>query len=116
MGIKKIFRSPEGASKLFSVKIFAADAASFVSPHYPSELQSNLHNLHINYTLKYMNILHQEWASKNCRAMASGPRKFSIARRVGREKFSSKKLFEPDPPLVINNDRSLKHIASSYDH
>ncbi len=59
-----------GASKIFSVlesfsgKIFAADAASFVSPHYPYELQLNLHGLHINSTLKYMNFLHQEWASK----------------------------------------------------
>ena len=39
--------------------------------------------------------------------MLSGPRKFSIARRVGREKFSCKKSFEPGPPLAINNDRSL---------
>ncbi len=39
--------------------------------------------------------------------MSSGPRKFSIARRVGREIFFCKKSFEPDPPLVINNDRSL---------
>ncbi len=45
-----------------------------------------------------MNILHQEWASKNCRTMSSGPRKFSIARRVSREKFSCKKSFEPGPP------------------
>ncbi len=39
--------------------------------------------------------------------MSSGPQKFSIARRVGREKFSCKKSFEPDPPPVINNDWSL---------
>ncbi len=109
MGIEKILRSPEGTSKLFSGKVFAAHAASFVSPQYTSELQSNLHNLHINSTLKYyMNILHQEWASKNCHAMSSGLRKFSIARRVGCEKVSCKKSFEPGPPPpVINNDRSL---------
>ncbi len=98
MGIEKILRTPEGASKLFSGKIFAAVAASFVIPQYPSKMQSNLHNLHFNSTLKYMNILHQEWASKNCRAVSSGPPKFSIARRVGREKFSCKKSFEPGPP------------------
>ncbi len=98
VGIEKILRSPEGASKYFPLKIFAADAPSFVSSQYPYELQSNLQNIHNNYTLKYMDIFHQEWASKNCRAMSSGPRKFSIARRVGRENFSCKKSFEPGPP------------------
>ncbi len=98
MGIEKILRSQEGASKYFPVKIFAADAASFGSPKYPYELQSNLHNFHINSILKYMNILHQERASENFRAVSSEPRKFFIARRVGREKFSGKKSFEPGAP------------------
>ena len=107
MGIEKTLRSPEGELEYFSVKIFTTDAASFVSPQYLFEMQPNLHNLHINSSLQYRNILHQEWVSKNCRAISNGPQKFSIARRVGREKLSCEKSFEPDPPHIINNDRSL---------
>ncbi len=61
-----------------------------------------------------MNILHQEWTSKNCRVMSSGPRKFCIARRVGHDQISYKKSFEPDLTLVISNDRSLYTLHSSY--
>ena len=53
MGIEKILRSPEGALEYFSVKIFNTDAASFVSPQYPFEMQPNLHNLRV-----------REWALK----------------------------------------------------
>ncbi len=95
-GHRKNIEKPIGGIEIIFRKKFSPP---FLSPQYPSELQSNLHNLNINSTLKYMNILHQEWASKNCRAMSSGPRKFSTPRWVGREKFSRKKSFEPDPPL-----------------
>ena len=89
VGIEKILRSPEGASKYFSVKIFAADAASFVSPQYSCELQKKLHNLHMNSTPKYMNILHQKGASKWA------------------AKFFFVKSHLNPIPSVIDNDRSL---------
>ena len=86
MGIEKILRSPEWASKYFLAKIFAAGAASFVKSHYPCELQSNMHDLHIDSTPK----LHEnfpsrvgieklsrdvEWAAKIFYSAMSGPRK-----------------------------------------
>ena len=44
---------------------------------------------------------YREWASKINNSAACG---------VGREKFSSKNVFEPDARLVINNDWSLLSI------
>ena len=84
MGIEKILRSPEWASKYFFAKIFAAAAASFVNLHYPYELQLNLHNLHINSILKYIKYLTPgvgieklsrvvEWAAKIFYRATSGP-------------------------------------------
>ena len=59
MSLEKILRSPEWASKDFLAKIFAAGAPSFVKSHYPCELQSNMHDLHINSTPK----LHENFPS-----------------------------------------------------
>ncbi len=85
MGIEKILRIPEWASKYFFGKIFAAAAASFVNLCYPFELQLNLHNLHINSILKYIKYLTPrvgieklwrviEWAAKIYYRAMSGPR------------------------------------------
>ena len=86
VGIKKILRNTEWASKYFFVKFFAAGAASFVKSHYPCELQSNLLDLHNNSTPK----IHEkftsrvgveklsrdvEWAAKTFHRAMSGPPK-----------------------------------------
>ena len=95
-----ILRSPEWASKYFFVKIFAAGAAFFVKSQHPCELQSNLHDLHINSTPKMHEnftsrvgiekLSHDvEWAAKIFYRAMSGLRNF----------FSQISIWTRSPPL-----------------
>ncbi len=107
MGIEIKLRTLEWASKYSFQKIFAAAVAFIINLCYPFKTQLYLHNLYINSMLKYMNTLAK-----------SGHRKILAWCRVGREKFlphdewAAKKIlvkshWNPVPPQVINNDRSL---------
>ncbi len=71
-------------------------------------MQSYLYNLYINSMVKYLYILYQEWASKNCRVMLSGLQKFLQRDEWAMKKIPAKSRRNPVPLPVINNDRSLR--------